>query len=182
MKTTPYKYLVEAVEKKEAQLKKIIEKRFGVGNSPTVHVKYELHSVRALGTYQLVRGHMHIINLNPALLNELKEKYINEVFVHEYAHACVEYFHGSHSRGKRVMPHGKEFKAFCHELGCAPAATTGIASDSTVFKSMQKTDNKFVYVCGCQEFFLTTTRHNKIVSGTAKYKCRKCGCALKQKH
>lgn len=183
MKTTPFKYLVEAVEKKEAQLKKIIENRRGVGNSPSVTVKYELNSVRALGTYQLVRGHIHTINLNAALLNELKEKYINEVFVHEYAHACVEYFHVSNTHGKRVMPHGKEFKAFCRELGCTPSATTGIASNSNVFKSsMEKKGNKFLYMCGCQEFFLTTTRHNKIVSGTSKYKCRKCGETVKQKH
>lgn len=177
MTTTPFKYLVEAVQQKEKELKKKVGAQ--LKSAPVVHVNYDLSSVRALGTYQLMRGHIHMIRLNGSLLNELKEKYINEVFVHEYAHACVEHFYGSSYQ--RVMPHGKEFKAFCRMLGCTPAATTGIARDSKVLKERAKTGNRFIYMCDCQEFALTATRHNKIVSGVAKYKCRKCGCDLKKK-
>ncbi len=37
---------------------------------------------------------------------------------------------------------------------------------------------KFVYHCGCQNYELTSRRHNKILRGSGHYLCRNCGGKL----
>ncbi len=180
MKTTPFKYLIEAIAKKEKALKKIIEKRHGAGSAPSITILYNLDSSRALGTYQFSRSVGHLIRLNCALLNELKEKYIEDVFVHEYAHACVQHFIGSYRGYKKVMPHGIEFKSYCYAFGIDGGATTSVASGSKALADSGRNTKKHSYTCGCHEFHLSTQRHNKILRG-ATYTCKKCGCKLTKK-
>ncbi len=183
MKTTPFKYLIEAIAQKEKALRKIVEKRHGAGSAPAITVQYDLNSSRALGTYQLklVAGKKtHLIRLNAALLNELKEKYIEDVFVHEYAHAAVQHYLGSMQGWRRIMPHGAEFKSYCYAFGIDGGATTSVASGAKALKASGRQTSKHSYTCGCQEFQLSTQRHNKILRG-ATYTCRKCGCKLTKK-
>lgn len=181
MKTTPFKYLIEAIAQKEKALKKIIEKRHGVGTAPSITIQYDLNSSRALGTYQFSRSVGHLIRLNCAMLNELKEKYIDDVFVHEYAHACVQHFIGSHRGYKKVMPHGIEFKSYCYAFGIDGGATTSVASGSKALQDAGRNTKKHSYTCGCQDFQLSTQRHNKILRG-ASYCCKRCGKKLTKKH
>ena len=177
----PLKNLVELVKVKEAQLKAVIEGRKGAGTAPVITYKYDLHSIRALGTYQFVSNKYHTIRLNPALLNELGEKYIDDVFVHEYAHACVQQFVINKNRFQKVMPHGYEFKLFCALFGIDGGATTTVANGAKALKTSSRTTKIHLYTCGCQDFHLSTQRHNKVAAGTATYSCKRCGKKLTKK-
>ena len=41
--------------------------------------------------------------------------------------------------------------------------------------------NEYVYICNCQEHYLSPIRHNKIRKNKTSYQCRKCGTILKLK-
>jgi len=87
------------------------------------------------------------IRLNPVLLLENSEAFIEEVVPHELAHLLVWKHFG------RVAPHGKEWK--------------------WMMQSVRR--NTFPYRCKCQEHQLTVRRHNRVVRGEAVYRCVHCG-------
>ena len=103
--------LKNLVKEKQRELESIIENRLGVITLPTVDVDYKLNSSRTLGlcystplyNFDSV-SFVHTISLNPDLLLEFKEVYIEEVFVHEYSHAIVAEFY--YNKTKKVLPHG----------------------------------------------------------------------------
>lgn len=176
----PKKDLVEAIKVKEAQLRAVVSKRHPTKLAPVITILYNLDSSRALGTYQFMPVKSeHVIRLNPKLLNELGKAYIDDVFVHEYAHACVQHYVGYYNGRKRVMPHGMEFKSFCRMFGIDGKATTSVAANAVTMKK-PNTANRHTYTCECHEFHLSTQRHNKILRG-ATYTCKKCGGKLKKK-
>lgn len=182
-KVAPLKNLVELVKVTEARLKALVEGHKGTGSAPVITYKYDLFSVRALGTYQYVANKFHTIRLNPALMNELGEKYIDDVFVHEYAHACVQQYVSNKNRFQKVMPHGYEFKMFCALFGIDGSATTNVAAGAKALQDSRatRTTKVHLYTCGCQDFHLSTQRHNKVLAGTASYKCKKCRKPLTKK-
>lgn len=172
----PFKYLVNDVNSKIAELKKITEERYGKGTAPKIHISYELNSANALGTH-IRKDNIHYLNFNPELLNELKDTYINEVVTHEYAHACVVHYLGYYKNGKRVMPHGREFKSFCYGFGIDGKATTKIAINSKVTKQ-RKRRRGYIYVCDCNEYDLSAIRHNRVQKENAVYRCKQCKGSL----
>ncbi len=176
----PKKDLVEAIKAKETELRAILTKRMAGKLAPVVSVVYDLDSSRTLGLYQFFPVKcLHRIRLNPKLLNELGQAYIDDVFVHEFAHACVQHYYGYFNGRKRIMPHGMEFKSFCWMFGIDGKSTTSVAANATSLKPTQ-TRSRYTYTCGCQDFELSAQRHNKIQKG-ASYSCKKCGCKLKKK-
>jgi len=168
---TPYKYLIKNIEKKQKQLEYIIEKRFGKYMYPEITITYDLDRANALGTCRstfMDDSYYHTISLNPELLNELKDRYINLVFVHEYAHAVVrDHFVNS-------KPHGKEFKHICSLFGISGKSTTDIAANSNILKTHPKKQKRIAYSCGCgYDHQVSTRMHNSILSGRARL-CGKC--------
>jgi len=142
-----------------------------------VKIEYNLDSARALGTYS---PREKTINLNYKLLMEYKELYIEDIVVHEFAHAIIhnKYPYGTNGR-KRVMPHGKEFKAVCSWFGIDGKASTSLFNDNTTMKKVNK-QNTITYKCNCQEHELSKVRHNKILRG-ASYTCKNCRTKLEKK-
>lgn len=171
----PFKKWEKAVDDKIKELDKKVKNEYG--KSINIIIEYSLNSSRSLGTHQKI-GAIHKIRLNPALLNELKQSYIDEVVVHEYCHACVTEFAGYFRNGKRVMPHGPEFKQFCRFFGIVGKSTTNIAKNSKAMKSSGRKTARYPYECGCQVHELTTIRHNKVKRGEATYTCKRCGQKL----
>lgn len=176
----PLKYLVNDTNKKIKENLKTIAVKLGASHSikfENIEVIYDLNSSRALGTYIFDRvTSKHTINLNPALLNELKQAYIDEVVTHELCHALVKHNHGADAR-RRIMPHGREFKWYASLLGIDGKSTTTVAKGSTTLATTNR--KKFTYHCNCQEFQLSTQRHNKIISGTQSYSCKQCKSTIK---
>ncbi|SFR10893.1 MULTISPECIES: SprT family zinc-dependent metalloprotease [unclassified Enterobacter] len=103
------------------------------------------------------------IRLNPVLLLENEQAFINEVVPHELAHLLVWKHFG------RVAPHGKEWKWMMESVLGVPAHRTH------QFELHSVRQNTFPYRCRCQEHQLTVRRHNKVLRNEAVYRCVHCG-------
>lgn len=169
--------MLDAIQDKVIVLKRLVAARYPAKNAPDVTVKFALKSSRILGTYQLFNGCQHVINLNHAMLNELREKYIDTVFVHEYAHACVQHYFGNYRAGQPIKSHGAEFKHFCSILGIEGKATCSVATNSETLKELTANKNYFLYACSCRETKFTQTRHNKVQRGFF-YRCKTCNTRM----
>lgn len=106
------------------------------------------------------------IRLNPVLLLENQQAFIDEVVPHELAHLLVWKHFG------RVAPHGKEWKWMMETvLGVAACRTHQFAITSVRSRT-------FPYRCGCQQHQLSVRRHNRVVRGAGEYRCLHCGDPL----
>lgn len=103
------------------------------------------------------------IRLNPVLMLENQQAFIEEVVPHELAHLLVWKHFG------RVAPHGKEWKWMMENVLGVPARRTHAFELDSVRK------NTFPYRCPCQQHQLTVRRHNRVVRGEAVYRCVRCG-------
>ena len=106
------------------------------------------------------------IRLNPVLLLENQQAFIDEVVPHELAHILVWKHFG------RVPPHGKEWKWMMEVvLGVNARRTHQFAVQSV-------RANTFLYHCPCQQHQLTIRRHNRVLRGETQYRCTRCGQQL----
>ncbi|MBT9430989.1 SprT family zinc-dependent metalloprotease [Candidatus Sodalis endolongispinus] len=106
------------------------------------------------------------IRLNPQLLLENQQRFIDEVVPHELAHLLVYRQFG------RVAPHGREWRWMMMTVLQTPARRTHEFDSAAVRKSI------FPYRCGCQQHALTVRRHNRVIRGETQYRCRRCGDIL----
>ncbi|MDF7681426.1 SprT family zinc-dependent metalloprotease [Enterobacteriaceae bacterium ESL0689] len=106
------------------------------------------------------------IRLNPVLLMENQQAFIEHVIPHELAHLLVWQHFG------RVPPHGKEWKWMMESVLTVTARRThSFALDSV-------RTNTFPYHCRCQQHQLTVRRHYRVMRGKATYRCLRCGDLL----
>lgn len=106
------------------------------------------------------------IRLNPVLLLENKQPFIDEVVPHELAHLLVWKYFG------HAAPHGTEWKwMMAVILDVAPKRTHQ-------FEIQSVRDHRYVYRCRCQQHLLTIRRHNRIVRGSSVFHCLRCGDVL----
>ncbi len=107
------------------------------------------------------------IQINSIMLIEHKLDFIYEVIPHELAHLIVYQQYG------RVSPHGKEWQFVMQAVfNCVPKCT----HEFTIPLSIQK--KRYRYICQCQDYWLTTIRHNRIQHQKAKYYCKLCHTLL----
>ncbi|MDQ4430549.1 SprT protein [Yokenella regensburgei] len=106
------------------------------------------------------------IRLNPVLMMENQQAFIDEVVPHELAHILAWRHFG------RVAPHGKEWKWMMESVLGVPARRT----HQFELESVRR--NTFPYRCKCQQHQLTVRRHNRVLRGEAVYRCVHCGEAL----
>ncbi|MEE4485587.1 SprT family zinc-dependent metalloprotease [Serratia ficaria] len=107
------------------------------------------------------------IRLNPVLLMENQQPFIDEVVPHELAHLLVFRQFG------RVAPHGREWRWMMESVLRVPASRTH------QFEIASVQSKTFPYRCGCQRHQLTVRRHNRVLRGESEYRCRQCGEKLK---
>lgn len=103
------------------------------------------------------------IRLNPVLLLENQQAFIEEVVPHELAHLLVWKHFG------RVAPHGKEWKWMMESILGVPAQRTH------KFEITSVRSRAFPYYCGCQQHQLSVRRHNRVARGDSEYRCVHCG-------
>ncbi|MEH0873490.1 SprT family zinc-dependent metalloprotease [Pectobacterium cacticida] len=107
------------------------------------------------------------IRLNPVLLQENQQAFIDEVVPHELAHLLV------FARFGRVAPHGKEWRWMMENV-------LEVAAKRTHRFAIQSVQGKtFIYRCDCQQHELTIRRHNRVQRGETEYRCRRCGKILR---
>lgn len=178
--------LKNKVQQKKLHLEELIKKTYS--KRPIVLVEYDLKALSYIAEMVEMESH-YLIRLNPTLLLELKENYINEVFVHEYAHCVVyERFPSgfNYLTQKKVKPHGVEFKEVCKLFGIEGSATSNIAEKTFFMKNKtEKVKNNrkfFEYTCDCgKNHKISLIRHNKIIKGIKKYICSDCRSLIKEK-
>jgi SprT protein len=106
------------------------------------------------------------IQLNSTMLYENGKEFIDEVVPHELAHLITFQNFG------KVKPHGQEWQYIMMEI---------MRKEPKVTHNFHIKRNEYVYICHCQEHYLSQIRHNKIRKNKTSYQCRKCGTILKQK-
>ncbi|OTA17083.1 SprT family protein [Xenorhabdus vietnamensis] len=128
-------------------------------NFPEPHITYQQRGTAA-GSARLQDWEIH---LNPILLIENQQAFIDEVIPHELAHLLAY-----HQFGK-VAPHGKEWRFIMETIFEVTARRTHQFPVHSVRSKI------FVYCCSCQQHELTIRQHNKILRGKSCYVCRQCG-------
>lgn len=112
------------------------------------------------------------IRLNPILLAENSDAFINEVIPHEYAHLLTFALYG------RVQPHGKEWQMMMTQIMKLPAERTHRFNTKN---SQVRQYERFTYYCLCQSHELTAIRHNRVQARKARYFCKHCGESLERR-
>jgi SprT protein len=107
-------------------------------------------------------------NYNLYLLEKYGERFIERMVPHEVAHVVAERLHG-----KRVRPHGKEWKAVMAFFGAEPRVHHDFES------RYARTVVRYPYRCDCEELhFLGARSHRRFRRGRTEYTCRRCGRVL----
>lgn len=110
-----------------------------------------------------------IIRLNPALLAGHPREMLEETVPHEIAHLVVARRHG-----RRVAPHGPEWRAVMADFGVPARACHTLPAEPS------RRLRRYRYRCACPEGVeLTSIRHNRARRGT-RYLCRRCGETLRR--
>lgn len=125
---------------------------------------------RMAGMYR-VRVRQRVIRYNPYVFAKYFEDNFNETIPHEVAHYVTDILYSF----KNIRPHGNEWKSVMQVFGVAANRTANYDLTGLPVRKFKK----FIYYCGCQNFELTTRRHNKILRGIGQYLCRDCGGKLK---
>lgn len=105
--------IIEILKAKLSFMKQEVKKVWNIDIEG--EIKFSINNSNVLGFY---RPYTKEIHLNKTLLFQYGELYINEVVVHEYAHAVINTLYPYGLFGdKSVRTHGKEFKEVCLHFG-----------------------------------------------------------------
>ena len=137
-----------------------------------IPVSFELRG-RSAGMYQ-VRHSRRLIRYNPWLFAKYFDDNLANTVPHEVAHYVTDLLHGL----RRVRPHGPEWRAVMVALGARPEVYCRYDLDGIPVRSQQR----FIYQCACSTHALSSVRHRRVQSGSARYSCRRCRTALSYKH
>lgn len=134
----------------------------------TIPVSFDL-SGKAAGMYRVKNG-QRVIRYNPYVFAKYFDDNMKQTIPHEVAHYVTDMLYGF----AKSRPHGNEWKSVMQVFGVAANRTANYdLTDLPVRKHKM-----FAYHCGCQDFELTSRRHNKILRGMGSYQCRDCGGKL----
>jgi SprT protein len=111
----------------------------------------------------------NINKINATLYAQNTHYFLSHIIAHELAHIMVYQLYG-----RRVKPHGIEWKKVMVEVFELPALVTHTLDVKDVAM------REFPYKCGCQTVALSLIRHNRVVNKKQSYICRKCNEILTQ--
>jgi len=132
-------------------------------------IRFDLRG-RSAGQYR--GGPVPCIRYNIEMAEMQFELFCQETPAHEVAHYVVDRVY----TGTGAKPHGIEWRSLMKEFGLNPSRCHQFDTGHLP----KRKQNRFSYRCGCRVHQLTTTRHNRILRGKAKYHCLKCGQTLTQ--
>lgn len=112
----------------------------------------------------------NLIRLNPLLLHENGEAFLQQTVPHEVAHLVADKLFGP-----GIRPHGREWQSVMAVLD----ASSERCHRFDTSRAAAYRQRRFSYACGCTRLHeLSATRHNRIQRGAA-YLCRRCGKKLR---
>lgn len=135
---------------------------------PAIPVLFDL-SGKAAGMYRVKAG-QRVIRYNPYVFAKYFDDNFKETIPHEVAHYVTDKIYNL----KKIRPHGNEWKSVMAVFGVVANRTANYDLSGLPVRNFQK----FIYSCGCQNFELTSRRHNKILRGSGHYLCQECGGKL----
>lgn len=124
---------------------------------------------KAAGMYRVKAG-QRVIRYNPFIFAKYFDDNFSETIPHEVAHYVTDVLYGL----RNIRPHGNEWKSVMQVFGVAANRTASYDLSGLPQRSFQK----YMYHCGCQNYELTSRRHNKVVRGKGHYLCKDCGGKL----
>ena len=160
-----YENIQEQVEMRCLHFLDMAEHHFGRSFNPP-HVRCNLRGTTG-GTYSSKKDELAF---NGVLMRENPEEYWNQVIPHEVAHKVQRDVYGHYRHGKRVMPHGREWKAIMRLFGLNPDRCHKMDVSNA---RVRRVARNYTYKCRCQTHNLTKVRHNRIQQGI-KYRCGTC--------
>lgn len=112
------------------------------------------------------------LNFNMVLFRENRKEFLMRTVPHECSHLIANHLY---STGRKVKPHGREWKSVMRMLGYDPKRCHSYdTKNATVFHKA-----KYVYTCSCGDYHtVTITIHRKIENGS-KYTCKTCKSPIK---
>jgi SprT protein len=135
-----------------------------------ITIKTDLKGYRLIGQCKKISAKNYIIRLHKKLLEEFKERYLDDVLTHEFAHAVQMELY------KKNKPHSKEWKSVVEALSGVQYNRRENINYNLKKNRRYKT---YLYECSCGEHNLSAIRHNRVVKNIMLYKCKKCGSKLR---
>ena len=120
---------------------------------------------RTAGMFK-VAGRQRCIRYNPWIFAKYFEENLSDTVPHEVAHYVVHEVYGR----RRIKPHGTQWQALMHLYG----ANAGVTFNLDLEGIPQRSQKTHPYRCDCRTHDVSTTRHNRVKRGTARYHCRFC--------
>jgi SprT protein len=111
-----------------------------------------------------------IIRFNPWLFAKYPEDSWKNTLPHEVAHYLADCLYGLRS----IRPHGKEWQRIMLDLGAKPIVRANYDLTGVPTRNMRS----YAYYCQCRKVSLSRHRHNKIIRGLQRYRCRDCAAEL----
>lgn len=133
-----------------------------------IPVLFDLSGSNA-GMFRIARGRP-VIRYNPWIFARHYSESMANTVPHEVAHYIVHELYDI----RAVKPHGHEWRSVMRKFGANPEVTFDLDLEG-VPRRRQRRHN---YRCGCTQHLVSTTRHNRIRSGSARYRCRSCNGEL----
>ena len=135
---------------------------------PDLPVLFDLRG-KAAGMYR-VRYSQRVIRYNSFIFARFFKDNVQQTIPHEVAHYISDQLYGL----RNIRPHGKEWKAIMTFFGVEANRTANYDLSGLPVRRY----NTFLYQCACQNYELTSRRHNKVLRGQGHYLCRECGGKL----
>lgn len=111
-----------------------------------------------------------LLRYNLDIARRHEDDFLARTVPHEVAHLVTVACHG------RTRPHGPEWRRVMAFLGVANPSR---CHDYQLDESLVKRQRRWTYRCDCTNHQLSTTRHKRMLAGSARYHCRKCHAALR---
>ncbi|EEB79054.1 Putative metallopeptidase (SprT family) [marine gamma proteobacterium HTCC2148] len=115
-------------------------------------------------------GRQRELRYNPWIFSKYWDVNFQETVPHEVAHYIVHEVYGF----QKVKPHGEEWQALMHYFDADPTVTFKADLEDIP----QRRQRTHAYRCDCRDHEVSTTRHNRMLSGKGSYLCRYCNGGL----
>jgi SprT protein len=111
-------------------------------------------------------GVKRCIRYNPWIFAKYYAENLHETVPHEVAHFIVDEVYDR----RRTRAHGEEWRLLMHAFGVVPQVTFKQDLEG-IPRRRQKTH---AYRCDCRLHEVSSTRHNRVQKGKARYHCLNC--------
>ncbi len=124
---------------------------------------------RAAGMYR-VHKRQRCIRYNPYIFAKYLADNLANTVPHEVAHYLTDMLYGL----RNIRPHGREWQTVMGMLGAEPVVTCRYDLSGVPLRRQRR----FSYRCACGPHAISTVRHNRVLSGSGRYVCRRCRSEL----